>query len=113
MAVIRGYSRNGRKLSVAIFIPLSLLSLFLTVIYVDNWSDKAVAVGFLVLSLLLITPLWWVFYPLFFLGGGVLLISSGLCRRQYFTVVVGVILIVMAISVTREIMAARHTSRAG
>lgn len=87
--IVRGYSRKGRKLSAAIFIPLSVLFLALTAVYDGETVHVAVAGAMVGLSLILLTPLWRAFYPVAFVIFGVPQIWSGIATKHWDLVVSG------------------------
>jgi len=73
--IIRGWSRKGRKVSACVFIPLAAVFTVLAALYAPE--NLPVMFGFCGLSLLLLTPLWRVFYPVFLVADGVLLMRAG------------------------------------
>lgn len=94
MTNIPGYSLEGRKISAAVFIPLSVLFLVLSVVY-GGPKDGIVPAMMLGVSLLLFTRFWWIVYPTIFLVLGSLILWNGVSRTDWLAMGVGIFILLM------------------
>lgn len=102
MTLVRGYSREGRKVSAAVFLSLSVLFSVMSAIYGEK-TDLIWSISLGIFSLVLFTPLWRVFYPMMFLAFGTSILWTGITHRSWNLGLMGVLTIVMAINVAIEI----------
>lgn len=106
--VIRGYSREMRWISAAVFIPLFVLFLVLVAAYDGNRVYVSGFAACLLISLLLLTPLWYAFYPVLFVVIGAFSVYLGCAFSDWIGIGEGVLWLLGAAWLTRQIARSRR-----
>jgi len=100
--IIRGYSREGRRVSAAVFIPLWVLFLVLAAVYDGGRDAIAMMSAMLLISLLLLTRFWRAVYPLMFALLGAVCIYMSVRLSSWTALGMGVLSILAAIGVAQQ-----------